>query len=94
MRAEPDGEVIGHLAEGAQVFILGESVLQDDIIWYQVRMPDDTMGWVVGDYVVFRESSFVVNSRRTTKVQNLDAKILKNLSYSGNFRCIWGNKMV
>ena len=52
VRAQPGGEVIGHLAEGTQVFVRGESVLQDGTGWYRVRMPDGMTGWVVGDYVV------------------------------------------
>jgi len=55
VRAEPGGEVIGHLAEGTQVFVLGEPVLHEGVRWCLVRMPDDTIGWVAEEHVVLND---------------------------------------
>jgi hypothetical protein len=52
VRAQPGGEVIGHLAEDTRVFVLGEPVLQDGTDWYLVRTSSGTTGWVAGEYVV------------------------------------------
>jgi hypothetical protein len=55
VRAQPGGEVTGHLPEGTQTIVLEGPVLQGSTDWYLVQMPDDTRGWVAGDYVVFRD---------------------------------------
>jgi hypothetical protein len=55
VRAQPDGKVTGHLSEGTQVLVLEGPVLQGSTDWYLAQMPDDTTGWVAGDYLIFRD---------------------------------------
>jgi hypothetical protein len=46
IRSEPQGRVIGFLAEGTSVLILPERIEQDGATWVHISAPDGTVGWI------------------------------------------------
>jgi Domain of unknown function (DUF389)/Bacterial SH3 domain len=47
IRAEPDGETIGFLANGALVIVLPETRDSNGVAWVYVRTQDGKIGWIV-----------------------------------------------
>jgi uncharacterized membrane protein len=51
LRAEPGGETIGFLANGALVILLSETVEEGGIAWERVQTLDGAQGWIVQSLV-------------------------------------------
>ena len=51
LRLTPAGPVLGVLAEGAVVRVVGSSVVVQGIVWLPVRTDDGRQGWVASTYV-------------------------------------------
>jgi Bacterial SH3 domain len=54
LRLEPSlkGQIVGRLAEGTVLEVVGEDRTADGYTWKNVRAPGDGRGWVAGSYVV------------------------------------------
>jgi Bacterial SH3 domain len=54
LRLEPSlkGQIVGRLAEGTVLEVVGEDRTADGFTWKNVRAPGDGRGWVAGSYVV------------------------------------------
>ncbi len=46
LRAAPDGEVVEGLPEGFEIDIVGGPICTNTFTWWQVRIPDGTIGWM------------------------------------------------
>lgn len=50
VRESPDGPIVGSLAEGTRVTVLGDPMRIDGVEWLRIQC-DELSGWVVGSYL-------------------------------------------
>ncbi|NTW44986.1 MAG: SH3 domain-containing protein, partial [Anaerolineaceae bacterium] len=54
VRADPgyNGRIISTILNGTLVEVLSEVEVVDSITWVHIRLPDQTEGWIVRDFLI------------------------------------------
>ena len=74
--ASADGSEIGRLERGQQLTVIGETLDENGVVWYEVQLSDGTLGYIRSDLLMTTEEA---EAQRSAAPKTQDAQLIGNV---------------